>query len=110
MSSIAYTTKRAAHGRRRQLPSGTLGRLGGQVPASRDFAGGAAHGQALTVAAAPRQQGKLSRGLWSWFHAHRLLKGPAGQGSAYQSACQSMEDDYQRLARGAHERAALWQR
>jgi hypothetical protein len=105
MSVIAYTTKRA-HGRRRQLTSGGRGRLGAQVPASRDFTGDRANGQSLPVAVPPPYQSKLSRGLWSWFHARRLLKGPEGRTSAYQS----VEDDYQRLARCLYERAAPWQR
>lgn len=105
MSPVAYTTKRA-HGRRRQLTSGRLVRPGPQVPASRDFTGDRANGQSLLVAVAPPHQSKLSRGLWSWFHAQRLLKGPAGRTSAYQS----VEDDYPRLARSVYEQAAPWRR
>jgi hypothetical protein len=105
MSVVEYSTKRA-HGQRRRLMSGMLVRLGALAPASRGSAGEKAFGQEPHVGAVPPVKSKLYRGLWSRFHAQRLLKGPAGRGPAYQS----VEDDYQRLSRGVHERAALWQR
>ena len=55
------------------------------------------------AAGRPRRDSKLARGMWSWLHAHSLLKGPGDGPWDYRL----IEDDYQRLARGTQERTVF---